>query len=745
MDPEAGSVTRESRLKFYRTTLCLAYQSFGVVYGDLSTSPIYVYKSTFSGRLSLHEEDDEILGVLSLVFWTLTLIPLCKYIIFVLGADDNGEGGTFALYSLLCRRAKLGLLSASDAPDDDISAYNSGLPRKETVASSILKEFFDKYQSSRIVLLLLVLLGTSMVIGDGILTPSMSVLSAVNGIKIKATGLHDNYTVLIACVILVGLFELQHVGTRRVGFLFAPILLAWLFCISVVGIYNIIHWNPRVISALSPYYVYNFFKKTGKDGWSSLGGIVLCVTGAEAMFADLGHFSQLSIRIAFTVVVYPCLILAYMGEAAYLSKHKVDLQRSFYKSIPEVVFWPVFIIATLATVVGSQAIISATFSIISQCRALKCFPRVRVIHTSNHIHGQIYIPEVNWILMVLCLAVVAGYRDTDMIGNAYGLAVITVMLVTTCLMFLVIVLVWKRNILGAVAFVIVFGSLEMSYFSACLAKVHKGGWFPLIFSLIVLSTMCIWHYGTLKKHSYESHNKVSLDMLLSMGPNLGINRVPGIGLIYSNVTTGVPPMFTHFVTNFPAFHRILIFVTIRSLTVPKVPLNQRYVISRIGPAEFRLFQCVVRYGYKDERKDSHDFESRLIETVAEFLQSGSDDSEVRALGMEFGLNQQESSPPVDVAALGLENGISSRASKRTVRFRGVGCSKELEDLTEAKESGLAYMMGSTCILASETSSYLKKFVINIVYGFLRQNCRHPATALGIPHTSLIEVGMVYRV
>ncbi|OMO65933.1 potassium transporter [Corchorus olitorius] len=771
MDPEAGSVTRESRLKFYRTTLCLAYQSFGVVYGDLSTSPIYVYKSTFSGRLSLHEEDDEILGVLSLVFWTLTLIPLCKYIIFVLGADDNGEGGTFALYSLLCRRAKLGLLSSSDGPDDDISAHNSRLPRKDTVASSILKEFFDKYHSSRVVLLLLVLLGTSMVIGDGILTPSMSVLSAVNGIKIKATGLHENYTVFISCVILVGLFTLQHYGTRRVGFLFAPILLAWLFCISAIGIYNIIHWNPRVLSALSPYYVYNFFKKTGKDGWSSLGGIFLCITGlcrghvcrSRSFFSafDSGKFLavlvlsmnslemyenqkiMLSSVIAFTVVVYPCLILAYMGEAAYLSKHREDLQRSFYKSIPEVVFWPVFIIATLATVVGSQAIISATFSIISQCRALKCFPRVKVIHTSNHIHGQIYIPEVNWILMVLCLAVVAGYRDTDMIGNAYGLAVITVMLVTTILMFLIIVMVWKRHILGALAFVIVFGSLESFYFSACIAKVHKGGWLPLSFSLIVLSTMCIWHYGTIKKHAYESHNKVCLDMLLSLGPNLGINRVPGIGLIYSNVATGVPPMFSHFVTNFPAFHRVLIFVTIQSLTVPKVPPNQQFVISRIGPPEFRLFQCVVRYGYKDERKDSHDFESRLIETVAEFLQSGNDDSEVRASLMEFTLNRPSSTE--NAAALRLENGVSAGSSKKTVRFRGVGCSKELEDLTEAKESGLAYMMGSTCVLATETSSYFKKFVINIVYGFLRQNCRRPATSLGVPHTSLIEVGMVYRV
>ncbi|KAE8667103.1 putative potassium transporter 2 [Hibiscus syriacus] len=741
MDPEAGSVIRESRLKFYKSTLCLAYQSFGIVYGDLSSSPIYVYKSTFSGRLRLHEEDDEILGVLSLVFWTLTLIPLCKYIIFVLGADDNGEGGTFALYSLLCRHAKLGLLSPSNAPDDDISAYDYGPHRKETVASSILKEFFHKYHSSRIVLLLLVLLGTSMVIGDGILTPSMSVLAAVNGIKVKAPSLHGNYTVFVACVILVGLFALQHFGTSSVGFLFAPILLAWLFCISTVGVYNTIYWNPRIVRALSPYYVYNFFKKAGKDGWSSLGGVVLCITGAEAMFADLGHFSKLSIRLAFTVV-YPCLIVAYMGEAAYLSKNKEDLQRSFYKAIPEVVFWPVFIIATLATMVGSQAIISATFSIISQCRALKCFPRVKVVHTSNHIHGQIYIPEANWILMFLCLAVVVGYRDTDMIGNAYGLAVITVMLVTTCLMFLVIVMVWKRNIFRALAFAIFFGSVELLYFSACLGKVHKGGWLPLIFSLIVLSTMCIWHYGTMKKQAYESNNKINLDMLLSMGPNLGINRVPGLGLIYSNVATGAPPMFSHFVTNFPAFHRILIFVTVQSLTVPKVPANQRFVISRICPPEYRLFQCVVRYGYKDQRKDSHDFENLLIETISEFLQRGNNDSE--ACWWEP-VNQQESSTPEDVTASTHESGVNTGSSKKTVRFRGVGCNKELEDLKEARESGLAYMMGSTCVLACDTSSYLKKLAINFVYRFLRQNCRHPATALGIPHTSLIEVGMVYRV
>ncbi|KAF8412761.1 hypothetical protein HHK36_000731 [Tetracentron sinense] len=762
MDPESGPRSRESRLKLYKTTLCLAYQSLGVVYGDLSTSPIYVFKSTFSGRLKLHEEDDEILGVLSLVFWTLTLIPLFKYIIFVLGADDSGEGGTFALYSLLCRHSKMGLLSTSHAAHEHLSSHSSGTSLKETKTRSLLKEFFEKHHNSRIVLLLVVLLGTSMVISDGVLTPAMSVLSAVYGVKIKVPELHENYTVFIACIILVGLFVLQRYGTQMIGFLFAPILIAWLLCISGVGIYNIIHWNPHVVSALSPYYAYNFFKKAGKDGWSSLGGIVLCITGrlvvspiefnyifeicfsltkadkaiyaqsgAEAMFADLGHFSHLSIRMAFTGFVYPCLLLAYMGEAAYLSKHKMDLQRSFYKSIPEAIFWPVFIIATLATVVASQAIISATFSIISQCRALRCFPRVKIIHTSSQIHGQIYIPEVNWILMVLCLAVVIGFRDTDMIGNAYGLAVITVMFVTTCLMFLVIVTVWNRSVLVAAIFVIVFGCLELLYFSACLAKVHKGGWIPLLLSLVILSVMSIWHYGTSKKHSFELQNKVGLERFLSLGPSLGITRIPGIGLIYSNMVSGIPPMFSHFVTNFPAFHRILIFVTLQSLTVPKVPASERFLIGRIGPPEFHLFKFVVRYGYKDVRRDSYEFESQLIAKLTEFLQREIDEGGgFGSRGGEMAVIGQPSRPVVD--------------QQKKVGFNNEGVS-EVKELVDAREAGVAYMMGNTCVVARESSSFVKKFAIDIVYGFLRQNCRRPATVLGIPHTSLIEVGMAYHV
>ncbi|XP_062012005.1 probable potassium transporter 13 [Rosa rugosa] len=734
MDPESASVSGGLRMNFYTTTLCLAYQSLGIVYGDLSISPIYVYKSTFSGGMQLYEEDLEILGVLSMVFWTLTLIPLCKYIFFVLAADDNGEGGTFALYSSLCRHSRMGLLNTVDPAHERLSSCRSETS-KDTRMSLLIKEFFEKHKSSRIVLVLVVFLGTGMVIGDGILTPTMSVLSAVNGIKVKVPHLHENYTVLIACTILVSLFALQHYGTHRVGFLFAPIMTAWLLCISGVGIYNIFRWNPGVICALSPHYIYKFFEKTGRAGWSSLGGIVLCLTGTEAMFADLGHFSKLSIRVAFSGLVYPCLVLAYMGEAAYLSKHRMDLHRSFFKAIPEDVFWPVLIIATLASVVGSQAIISATFSIVSQCRGLRCFPRVKIKHTSNQIHGQIYIPEVNWILMVLCLAVVIGFRDTNMIGNAYGLAAVTVMFITTCLMFLIISTVWKKNVLLAFLFVVIFGSLELLYISACLSKVHKGGWLPLLFAVVILSLMSIWNYGTVKKDAFELQNKVSLDRLLSSGPSLGITRVPGICLVYSNVASGVPPMFAHFVTNFPAFHHTLIFVTLKSLMVPKVPVDERFVVNRVGPPELLIFRCIVRYGYKDVR-DCYEFETQLIEEVAEFLKQEAHSKEMAV---------REKSPNCMFAAVGNEVSIASSEQLRNkIKGGSVEC-QEVNELKEAREAGVAYMMGNTHVVASDLSPFLKKFAIDIVYGFLRRNCRRPAIALQIPHTSLIEVGMLYQV
>ncbi|KAH0454331.1 hypothetical protein IEQ34_016255 [Dendrobium chrysotoxum] len=406
MDLELGKSFKSPKKDSWKSTLLLAYQSLGVVYGDLSISPLYVFKSTFAEDITHSETNEEIFGVLSFVFWTLTLVPLLKYVFIVLRADDNGEGGTFALYSSICRHANVCLLPNRQVADEEVSTYKLEAPPEKNNGSWV-KIWLEKHKKLHTALLVVVMLGTCMVIGDGVLTPAIS-----------------DAVVPITCFIIICLFALQHFGTHQVGFLFAPVVLAWLLCISALGIYNIVHWNPHVYQALSPYYMLRFLKKTKKGGWMSLGGILLCITGSEAMFADLGHFSYAAIQIAFTTVVYPALILAYMGQAAYLSRHHkiyTSYQIGFYASVPESVRWAVLMVAILASVVGSQAIISGTFSIINQSQSLGCFPRVKVVHTSDKIHGQIYIPEINWMLMILCVAVAVGFRNTKHMGNASGL------------------------------------------------------------------------------------------------------------------------------------------------------------------------------------------------------------------------------------------------------------------------------------------------------------------------------------
>ncbi|KAJ7970875.1 Potassium transporter [Quillaja saponaria] len=770
------SVTRNNPIKkdSWKTVLTLAYQSLGVVYGDLSTSPLYVYKSTFAEDIQHSESNEEIYGVLSFVFWTLTLVPLIKYVFIVLRADDNGEGGTFALYSLLCRHARVSLLPNTQLADEELTEYtNDGIisVNKRNVGSA-LKSALEKYRVLQRVLLVLALIGTCMVIGDGVLTPAISVFSAVSGLELSMSKEQHQYVeVPIACVILVFLFALQHYGTHRVGFLFAPIVITWLLCISTIGVYNILHWNPHVYEALSPYYMYKFLKKTQRGGWMSLGGILLCITGSEAMFADLGHFSQLSIKIAFTSVVYPSLILAYMGQAAYLSKHhsiESDYRIGFYVSVPEKIRWPVLAIAILAAVVGSQAIITGTFSIIKQCSAMSCFPRVKIIHTSSKIHGQIYIPEINWSLMLLCLAVTVGFRDTKRMGNAAGLAVITVMLVTTCLMSLVIVLCWHKSIFLSICFIFFFGSFEALYFSASLIKFLEGAWVPIALSFIFLIVMYVWHYGTLKKYEFDFQNKVSINWLLGLGPTLGIVRVRGIGLIHTELVSGIPAIFSHFVTNLPAFHQVVVFLCIKSVPVPHVRPEERFLVGRVGPKEYRLYRCIARYGYRDIHKDDMDFEKDLICSIAEFIRSESpkcnipiqdlgDDGKMTVVGtsssnsgVRMCEDDQDFSKMEGKSEL-MQDKTPVKPKKR-VRFVvpespdiDLDSREELRELMEAREAGMAFIMGHSYVRAKRGSSWIKKVVINFGYDFLRRNSRGPTYALSIPHASTLEVGMIYHV
>nr|XP_016493837.1 PREDICTED: potassium transporter 6-like isoform X2 [Nicotiana tabacum] len=778
------------------------------------------------------ETNEEIYGVLSFVFWTLTLVPLLKYVFIVLKADDNGEGGTFALYSLLCRHAKLNPLPSFQLADEELSNYKKdinthapttfGAKVKSTLERNILSTprvrvryeytlpspnstygiflcccyllmvtnlsvaidrvhfylfnyIFNRYRVLQRFLLVLALIGACMVIGDGILTPAISVFSAVSGVELSLGKEHHKYVeVPVACMILIALFSLQHYGTHRVGFLFAPVVVTWLLCISAIGIYNIIHWNPYVYRALSPYYMYKFLKKTQTRGWMSLGGILLCITGSEAMFADLGHFSQLSIKIAFTSIVYPSLILAYMGQAAYLSRHHVmesDYQIGFYVSVPEKIRWPVLVIAVLAAVVGSQAIITGTFAIIKQCSALGCFPRVKILHTSSTIHGQIYIPEINWTLMLLCLAVTVGFRDTRRMGNAAGLAIITVMLVTTCLMSLVIVLCWHQSVSFAICFVIFFGTIEALYFSASLIKFLEGAWVPIAMAFIFMIVMCIWHYGSLKKYEFDLQNKVSVDWLLSLGPSLGIVRVRGIGVIHTELVSGIPAIFSHFVTNLPAFHQVLVFVCVKFVQTPHVRHEERFRVGYIGPGEYRIYRCIVRYGYRDAHKDDSQFQDDLVCNIAEFIRTGNTGLNSNAADLknfedstavgtasthvsrvQLREDDEVKSDSVGTSELREIHPSQLTKAKKSVKFVisettkiGRGAHEELKELMEAREAGIAYILGHYYVQAKQGSSLFRRIVINYGYEFLRRNSRPLTYALTVPHASTLEVGMVYHI
>uniref|UniRef100_A0A0D9Z709 Potassium transporter n=1 Tax=Oryza glumipatula TaxID=40148 RepID=A0A0D9Z709_9ORYZ len=789
MDLEFGRGMRSPQRDSWKTTLLLAYQSLGVVYGDLSISPLYVFKSTFAEDIQHSETNEEIFGVLSFVFWTLTLIPLIKYVSIVLRADDNGEGGTFALYSLICRHANVSLLPNRQIADEELSTYKLECSSERTDKSCI-KVWLEKHKKLHTALLIMVLIGTCMVIGDGVLTPAISDLMTGCSLSPQSfiSQCSRQFQVLNSPCPKT---TVNHYGTHRVGFLFAPIVLAWLICMSALGLYNIIHWNPHVYQALNPCYMFKFLKKTRKYGWMSLGGILLCMTGSEAMFADLGHFSYSAIQLAFTSLVYPALILAYMGQAAYLSKHHdfySNSQVGFYIAVPDKVRWPVLVLAILASVVGSQAIISGTFSIINQSQSLSCFPRVKVVHTSDKIHGQIYIPEINWLLMILCIAVTVGFRDTKHMGNASGLAVITVMLVTTCLTSLVIMLCWRRPPVLALCFLLFFGSVEALYFSASLIKFLEGAWLPILLALFLMAVMLVWHYTTIKKYEFDLHNKVTLEWLLALGDKLGMVRVPGIGLVYTDLTSGVPANFSRFVTNLPAFHQVLVFVCVKSVPVPYVFPAERYLIGRVGPPGHRSYRCIVRYGYRDVHQDVDSFETELVESLATFIKL---DASYRCSDASGGGgdHEPEEERGARLAVIGsshasydIQDSVqhSSAASVETTTTRrrsgggdddgspggGGGRAKqvrffidshvaspeaadskqvaeELEALAAARDAGTAFILGHSHVQCKPGSSLLKRLAVDVGYNFLRRNCRGPDVALRVPPASLLEVGMVY--
>ncbi|XP_021826538.1 potassium transporter 11-like isoform X4 [Prunus avium] len=765
MDEEAGRLRNMYREKFSALLLMrLAFQSLGVVFGDLGTSPLYVFYNTFPHGIS---DPEDVVGALSLIIYSLTLIPLLKYVFVVCRANDSGQGGTFALYSLLCRHANVKTIPNQHRTDEELTTYSRSTFHEQSYAAKT-KKWLEGHASRKNALLLLVLVGTCMVIGDGILTPAISVLSAAGGIKVSSPGMKNDYVILVAVVILVGLFSVQHYGTDKVGWLFAPIVLLWFLLIGGIGIFNIWKHDSSVLRAFSPVYIYRYFKRNGRDGWTSLGGIMLSITGTEALFADLAHFPVSAVQIAFTTVVFPCLLLAYSGQAAYLMKYHDDktVLQAFYRSIPEKIYWPVFIVATLAAIVASQATISATFSIIKQALALGCFPRVKVVHTSKKFLGQIYIPDINWILMILCISVTAGFKNQSQIGNAYGTAVVVVMLATTLLMTLIMILVWRCHWILVLIFTGLSLVVECTYFSAVLFKVDQGGWVPLVIAAAFLLIMYVWHYGTLKRYEFEMHSKVSMAWLLGLGPSLGLVRVPGIGLVYTELASGVPHIFSHFITNLPAIHSVVVFVCVKYLPVYTVPEEERFLVKRIGPKSFHMFRCVARYGYKDLHKKDDDFEKKLFDNLFMFvrlesmMEGCSDSDEYSIYGQQTersreGLINNNGNTIGSTADLTISSVDSIVPAKSPLHANNTTSSSsqlsmqneidELEFLNNCRDSGVVHILGNTIVRARRDSRFYKKIAVDYIYAFLRKVCREHSVIFNVPHESLLNVGQIFYV
>ncbi|KAI8564958.1 hypothetical protein RHMOL_Rhmol03G0223500 [Rhododendron molle] len=668
-------------------TLILAYQSLGVVYGDLGTSPLNVLSS-----ITLpHPSEEDLLGILSLIVWTTTVLVLIKYVFIVLHADDHGEGGTFALYSYLCRHinfsSKFTIRNTRLESDRNMRYYSQG-----SCIQSTTKRFLEGSTKAQTLLTFLVLLGTCMVIGDGALTPATCVLSALQGIQTRTSKFSPEDVVLLAVVLLVALFAFQSCGTSKVGFCFSPIMVTWFVSNAAIGIYNIIRYHPSILKGLSPLYIYKFFERRGKTAWDILGAVFLSITGAEAMFADLGHFNKRAIQWAFSLFVYPAVILTYAGEVAYLVQYPDQLSDAYYASIPEQIYWPMFVVSTLSAVVSSQSMISATFSIVKQSMALGCFPRVNIIHTSSKHEGQVYSPEINYILMVICVGLVIGFKGGVQLSNAYGVVVIWVMIITTCLTTLVMLVIWDTNFLLVCAFFFPYILIEGAYMTSLLNKIPQGGWVPFAISAVFLVVMFSWTYGRSKKSLYEEERKMSLTEIGQMLSTTNLYRPPGFCFFCTDLVNGIPPIVRRYIQHTNSVREIMVIITVRTLPIKSVLPEERLVVGKLGPDG--VYRCLVQFGYKDSPgMDGEDFIALVVGKLCEISET--------------------------------------TGEKRKLRL--------------AEESGAVFVVGRTILKSNKKKGWFARFVIDYLYRFLQKNCRAAVSALIVPPESTLQIGMVYEI
>ena len=539
----------------------LALGALGVVYGDIGTSPLYAVKECFAPGHGVAPTVENVLGVLSLIVWSLLLVVSLKYVSFILRADNQGEGGVLALLALVTSRQEMGDRSRS---------------------------------RSRAALVVLGLFGAALLYGDGIITPAISVLSAVEGLEVATTRVHP-FIVPITVVILVGLFLMQKRGTAGIGAIFGPATLVWFVSIAAAGLPWIFR-RPEVLGAINPVHALRFFGEHRLHGFLLLGSVVLCITGGEALYADMGHFGRKPIRWAWYGVVFPALILNYLGQGAVLIERGEAVRANpFFGLLHGWLVYPMVAVATVATVVASQALISGAFSLTQQAVQLGYCPRVTIIHTSGSAEGQIYIPEVNRILMVACVALVLAFKESSALAAAYGIAVTGTMSITSVLFFQ-LTRQWKWAPWKSVSLVALFLALDLSFLGANVVKITEGGWFPLVMAAAVFVVMTTWKKGRRTLGSHIIANTLSTELFLNDVQSTQPHRVKGTAVFMTSNPDGAPPVLLHHFKHNKVLHEQVILLSVQTRHVPEVPRSQRLTVRELGQG---FWQVTATYGFME--------------------------------------------------------------------------------------------------------------------------------------------------
>lgn len=535
----------------------LTLGAIGIVYGDIGTSPLYAFKETFAhGHLDLSPAN--ILGVLSLMFWTLTLIVSVKYVGLILRADNNGEGGLIAMLALASRAVK-------DRP------------------------------RTRRALIIIGIFGTAIFFGDGVITPAISVLSAVEGLKVAAPGM-DRLVIPVTLVVLTALFLVQKHGTGGIGRYFGPITCLWFIILAVLGIDHIID-KPEVLAALSPHHALLFIWAQPGAAFFSLGAIILCATGAEALYADLGHFGRTPIRLAWFSLVMPALVLNYFGQGAMLLEHPENVVNPFFEMAPHWALYPLVAMATCATFIASQALISAAFSVTKQVVQLGYLPRMRILHTSVKETGQVYIPLVNWSLYACIVLAVVFFGSSSRLAAAYGISVTLDMLITTVMTFFVIRFAWKMSLWLCIGATVIFFIIDLLFFSANAVKFFDGGWFPLLIGAVMFTLMMTWKEGRALMGKRLRSDSLDLEPFLNAVFAHPPTRVPGTA-VFLNADEGTTPnAMLHNLKHNKVLHEQNLFVTVKSHEVPWIGFDKRMEVRSLG---HNCWQIILHFGFKNE-------------------------------------------------------------------------------------------------------------------------------------------------